>query len=418
WHRFSHSAGRVRNGETGDIACDHYRRYREDVALMREIGLDAYRFSFSWSRVFPEGTGRVNAAGLDFYNRLVDTLLKAGIEPVATLYHWDLPAALDDRGGWLNRDVASWFADYALEMFRTFDDRIRMWATLNEPWVVTDGGYLHGVLAPGHASEWETPRAAHNLLRAHGEAVSAYRSVGKNRIGIVVNLEPKHPASDSAEDAQASRRSDAYMNKQYLDPIFKGAYPDELPELFGEAWPHFPAEDLQVISQPIDFLGINYYKRGVMKNAPEAPVERASHVTRIIGRTYTTVGWEVYPPGLTEILVWVRDRYGDLPLYVTENGAAFYDPPVAEGGAVHDPLRVSYLRHHLRAIHDAMDQGVNLCGYFVWSLMDNFEWSHGYSPRFGLVHVNFETQERTLKDSADFYREVIRTRGKILEQGS
>ncbi|HEX8619667.1 MAG TPA: GH1 family beta-glucosidase, partial [Thermoanaerobaculia bacterium] len=410
WHRFVRTPGRVHNGETGDVACDHYNRYREDVALMKELGLTTYRFSISWSRILPEGTGRVNEAGLDFYRRLVDELLANGIAPNATLYHWDLPAALDDRGGWLNRDVAEWFAEYAEVMFRALDDRVTMWATLNEPWVVTDGGYLHGPLAPGHKNVWEAPRATHNLLRSHAKAVQAYRATGRNQIGLVVNLEPKYAASDSAEDAAAVARADAYMNRQYLDPVFLGSYPQELIDGYGEAWPEFPSSDLDEIKTPIDFLGINYYKRGITKADDSVLIERATRVDNPRG-TVTEVGWEVFAEGLTKTLTWVRDSYGDLPLYITENGAAFYDPPVAFNGRVEDPLRVDYLRDHIAAVRTAMQQGVNVRGYYVWSLLDNFEWALGYAKRFGIIHVDYETLQRTPKSSARYYAQVIEANG-------
>jgi beta-glucosidase len=413
WQRFCHSPGLVKNGETGDVACDHYRRYEEDVRLMRELGLNAYRFSVSWSRVLPEGKGRVNERGLDFYRRLVDALLAHGIQPLITLYHWDLPAALDDRGGWLNPDIAGWFADYASVMFKALDDRVEMWGTLNEPWVVTDGGYLHGVLAPGHKNLFEAPIASHNLMRSHGQAVQAYRALGRHRIGLVVNIEPKDPASDSPEDLAAVARADAYMNRQYLDPAIHGRYPEEMREVFGEAWPDFPQAELDQIRQPIDFLGINYYTRSVTCDDPKALPVRAGRV-RQPRHAYTETDWEVYPPGLTNTLVWVKKHYGDIPLYVTENGAAFYDPPTVEGDELADPLRVSYYRTHLLAAHEAMRQGVNLRGYFAWSLLDNFEWSLGYSKRFGIVHVDFETLRRTPKASARFYAEVIKTRGANL----
>ncbi|MGZ5493883.1 MAG: family 1 glycosylhydrolase, partial [Thermoanaerobaculia bacterium] len=305
WHRFSHTPGRVVNNENGDVACDHYRRYREDVALMRELGLTAYRFSISWGRILPEGTGRVNERGLDFYRRLVDELLKAGIAPLITLYHWDLPAALDDRGGWLNRDVANWFAEYAQVMFRALDDRVTMWATLNEPWVVTDSGYLHGPLAPGHRNLFEAPIATHNLMRSHAAAVAAYRSIGKHQIGIVVNLEPKYPASDSEEDRAAVQRADAYMNRQYLDPLFLGSYPPELADMFGEAWPQFPQSDFDPLKQKMDFIGVNYYTRGITQNDPSQIVERAKRV-RNPRAVYTETGWEMFPQGLTDILLWTH----------------------------------------------------------------------------------------------------------------
>jgi beta-glucosidase len=363
--------------------------------------------------VLPEGTGRVNEKGLDFYRRLVDALLANGIRPAVTLYHWDLPAALDDRGGWLNRDIAGWFADYASVLFRALDDRVEMWTTLNEPWVVADVGYLQGILAPGHRNLFEAPRVTHNLLRAHASAVLAYRAEGRHRIGLVVNLEPKDPASDKPEDLAATARADAYINRQYLDPVFHGRYPEEMREIFGEAWPDFPAADLDHIRQPIDFLGVNYYTRSVTCDDPRALPVRAGRV-RQTRHAHTEMDWEVFPPGLTNTLVWGKAQYGDIPLYVTENGAAFYDPPTVEGDELADPLRVSYLRAHLKAAREAMRQGVDLRGYFAWSLLDNFEWSYGYSKRFGIVHVDFETQRRTPKASARFYSEVIRTRGAVL----
>jgi beta-glucosidase len=414
WHRFSHSRGRTLNGETGDVACDHYRRYAEDIDLMRELGLQAYRFSLSWSRILPSGTGAINQKGLDFYSRLVDALLAHGIQPFATLFHWDLPAALDDRGGWLNPDVADWFAEYACVAFRALGDRVASWATLNEPWVVTDAGYLHGANAPGHRNVFETPIASHNLLRAHGAAVQVYRSErSERRIGLVVNIEPKHAATQSTLDRRATQLADAYMNRQYLDAVVHGRYPEEMREIFGEAWLETSDDDMKQIRQPIDFLGINYYTRNVVRHdsdvwpVPARPVPQTSAI-------YTETGWELYPDGLTEALCWVKDQYGDIPLYVTENGAAFYDPPVSVDGRVDDPLRVHYYREHLKAALRAIERGVDLRGYFAWSLLDNYEWSNGYSKRFGLVHVDFATQQRTIKMSGRFYRDVIRTNGALL----
>ena len=412
WHRFSHTPGLVHGNETGDVACDHYRRFRDDVLLMKELGLTAYRFSIAWGRVLPEGIGRVNEKGLDFYKRLVDALGEAGIAPMATLYHWDLPAALDDRGGWLNRDVAAWFADYARIAVRALDGRVRMWATLNEPWVVTDGGYLYGGLAPGHRNLFEAPIVTHNLMRAHGAAVDAYRAEGKHAIGLVVNIEPKYPASESDADLAATRRADAYMNRQFLDTALLGQYPEELPGIFGEAWPNFPASDLDAIRRPIDFVGVNYYTRGVMRHDAKAWPIAASRVRQ--PGEHTAMEWEVYPEGLGKTLVDVRDRYGPMPLYVTENGAAFEDPAPTHG-TVADPARVAYLRAHLRELSRAREAGVDVRGYFAWSLLDNFEWSYGTSRRFGIVRVDYDTQKRTPKDSARFYSEVIRTRGRALD---
>ena len=412
WHRFSHTPGRTYNGATGDVACDHYRRFESDIRLMQALGLNAYRFSIAWGRVLPEGRGRVNPQGLDFYQRLVDTLLTHGIQPLVTLYHWDLPAALDDQGGWLSRDSAGWFADYAQILFRALDDRVKFWITLNEPWVIADAGYLHGVHAPGHASPFEVPLVSHNLLRAHASAVQAYRAEGRHQIGLAVNLEPKYPASQHPEDLAATARAHAYMNCQYLDPVFFGAYPQVLAELFGAAWPTLTAADLDPIRQPIDFLGINYYTRTVTCDDPTAPPVRAGWVQQDRS-THTAMDWEIYPQGLIDTLQWVKNRYGDLPLYITENGAAFYDPPVVSG-LVEDPLRITYLREHLCAAHSALRNSVNLRGYFVWSLLDNFEWHYGYSKRFGIVHVDFATQQRTPKASARFYARIIHTGGAAL----
>jgi len=412
WHRFSHTPGRTAGGETGDVACDHYRRWREDVALMSELGLNAYRFSIAWGRVLPRGTGRVNAKGLDFYERLVDALLHAGIQPLVTLYHWDLPAALDDRGGWLNPDCADWFAEYTRVVVRRLDDRVKRWLTLNEPWVVSDGGYLHGVLAPGHANLFEAPIASFNLMRAHARGVAAYRAEGRHAIGLAVNLEPKYPASDSPEDLAATRRAHAYMNRQYLDPLFFGRHPAPMVEIFGEAWPERAAAELEEIRGVPDFLAVNYYTRGVTRHDPTARPVRASSV-RQPNATYTETGWEVFPRGLADTLAWLARRYGPVPLYVTENGAAFYDPPSYEG-PIDDPLRVAYYREHLRVAQQAIAAGIDLRGYFAWSLLDNFEWSHGYSKRFGLVHVDYATQKRTPKASARFYAEVVNSCGAAL----
>jgi beta-glucosidase len=410
WQRFAHTPGRTHDGDTGDVACDHYHRFREDIALMKALGLKAYRFSVAWARVLPAGRGRVNAAGLGFYDRLVDTLLEHGIEPMVTLYHWDLPAALDDRGGWLNPDIAPWFAEYAQTLFHRLDGRVKLWATLNEPWVITDGGYLHGALAPGHRNRFEAPIATHHLLRAHGMAVRAYRAAGKHEIGMVVNLEPKFPASSGSEDAAATARADAYMNRQYLDPVFLGRYPPELREIFGEAWPEWPEEDFRLIREPLDFIGVNYYTRNVTRHDPDAWPLRARAV-RQKQASYTETGWEVFPQGLTDILTWVKERYGNPPVYITENGAAFYDPPTVDEDELSDPLRVDYLRRHLRALLEAIKKGCDVRGYFAWSLLDNLEWSLGFSKRFGIVHVDFATQRRTPKASARFFSKIIAAHG-------
>jgi len=412
WHRFAHTPGRVAGGANGDVACDHYRRSAEDVELLRRLGLSAYRFSIAWSRVLPTGRGRPCRAGLDFYARLVDRLLDRDIRPCVTLYHWDHPAALDDDGGWTNPDMADRFVDYARVVFRELGDRVPMWATLNEPWVVADAGYLHGVHAPGRRNPAEVPLVSRHLLLAHGGAVRAYRAEAKREIGLVVNLEPKDPASDSAADLAATRRADAYMNRQYLDPVLLGRHPEELAEIFGDAWPGFDVPD--AIREPIDFLGVNYYTRAVVRH-DDAAFARARSVRQ--PGLHTETGWEVRPESFGSVLRWVRDRYGDVPLYVTENGAAFPDPPVAAGDVVPDPLRVDYLRRHLRVLREAIADGVDVRGYFAWSLLDNFEWAAGYTKRFGIVHVDYATQARTLKESARFYEGVVRSHGESLTDG-
>jgi beta-glucosidase len=416
WHRFSHTPGRTANGDTGDVACDHYYRYASDIGLMRELGLQAYRLSIAWGRIYPEGKGRINQAGLDFYSRLTDKLLEAGIIPNVTLYHWDLPAALDDRGGWLNPDIAEWFGDYAATMFDALADRVPMWATINEPLVVMDGGYMNGNLAPGHRNMYEAPIVTHNLLRAHGRGVQAFRArnARDSRIGLVVNLDRKYPASDSRQDEEAVARAHAYGNEQYLDPVLLGRYPAKLREIFGDAWPDWPDEDLALIKQPLDYVGVNYYTRLVVKHDETHPPINVG-VEPQVDALHTEMGWEVFPLALTHILTWLKERYGDIPLYITENGSAFMDPPEAIDGRIEDPLRVEYLRSHLHAIRDAIQQGVNLRGYFAWSLLDNYEWSHGYTKRFGIVHVNYPTQERTIKDSGRYYSRIIESNGAALD---
>ena len=408
WHRFSHTPGRTRGGADADVACDHYHRWAEDVEIMSGLGLQSYRMSLSWSRILPEGRGAVNRKGLDFYARLVDRLLEHGIAPMVTLYHWDLPAALEDLGGWLNPEVRWWFAEYARVVFEALGDRVPYWATINEPWVIAHDGYWTGVNAPGHRNAFELPRVSHHLLCAHGAALQLYRSAWKNAIGLVVNLEPKYPISAMPIDVAAVERADLYFNRQYLDPVFFGRYPEGLDQLIGEAWPPHAEEDLQLIQQPLDFLGVNYYSRRVVRHDESVWPDRAVSV-RVPGAEYTETGWEIYPEGLTDTLCWVRERYGNIPIYITENGAAVADPPPDADAIVQDPVRVRYLADHLRAVRSAIDRGVDVRGYYVWSLLDNLEWSNGFAQRFGIVAVDFATQRRTLKASALYYRDLIRS---------
>ena len=413
WYRFTHTPGRIRDDDNADLACDHYHRFREDVNWLVRLGVRAYRFSLSWTRILPEGRGRVNPAGLAFYERLVDLLLEKGILPFVTVHHWDFPAALDDLGGWTSRDSAEWFADYAEVAFGALGDRVRHWVTINEPWVIMDGGYVHGVHAPGLERPDLAPVVAHNLLRAHAKAVQRCRAQGAGSIGIVVNLEPKVAATPSEADALAARQADAYMNRIFLDPIFRGAYPEELREVFGAHWPAFPGEDVALIREPLDFVGVNYYTRGVTRYDESGVPVRAGHVT-VPGSSYTDTGWEIHPNSFAHVLRWTQDRIGTLPIYVTENGAAFPEPPTAAGEALEDPRRVEYYREHLRATRRAIEDGVRLHGYFAWSLMDNFEWSQGYARRFGLLHVDFASLKRTPKASFHFYANVVRTNASEL----
>lgn len=411
WHGFSHTPGNTFNGHTGDTACDHYHRYEQDIQLMAKLGLQAYRFSISWPRVLPSGRGRINDKGLDFYDRLIDGLVARDIVPMATLYHWDLPAKLNALGGWLNPDIAGWFADYAERMFRWLDDRVPYWLTLNEPWVVSHCGYVSGEHAPGHRNLYESAQVSRNLLRAHVSAVQAYRSTGRHEIGLAVNIEPKYPASPSTADHEATRRADAYMNRQYLDPLFLGRYPRELVDAFGDAWQGDAEFPVDLAASRIDFLGINYYSRAVVRADATALPLQASAVYQEAS-AHTDMGWEVYPEGLTDLLLDIKARYGDVPVYITENGSAFPDKVVGEG-EIDDASRVAYLREHLQSLRGAMDKGADVRGYFAWSLFDNFEWSFGYAKRFGLVGVDFPTQRRIPKASARYYADVIKRGGEL-----
>jgi beta-glucosidase len=399
WDRFSHTPGRVRDGHTGDVACDHYHRYREDVALIAELGLGAYRFSVSWPRVMPAGVGQVNQAGLDFYDRLVDELLKHGIAPHLTLYHWDLPQALEDAGGWPVRSTAHAFADYAAVVAGRLGDRVAHIATLNEPHVVSDQGYRIGSHAPGRVEPDAAVAAAHHLLLGHGLGMQAIRGVAPQlSAGIVLNFEPKHPATPHMLDQEAAIVAHDQINRWYLDPITGRGYPEDGVRAWGWRRQEVLDGDMELIAAPIDFLGVNYYTRDFVRSPLLPPLEVAAGK-----REQTEMGWEVYPAGLTEVLEFVASRTLDLPLYVTENGAAY---SVNELDPARDPERVSFLHRHLEAALDALERGVPLRGYFVWSLLDNFEWAHGCTHRFGIVHVDFETLERRVRDSGRYLAAV------------
>ena len=404
WDTFSHTPGAIRGGDTGDVACDSYHRYAEDVRLLAGLGTQAYRFSISWPRVQPDGRGQVNPAGLDHYSRLVDALLAAGIAPAATLYHWDLPQPLQDAGGWLARDTADRFADYAAVVAGALGDRMRMWITLNEPVVVTWNGHIEGSHAPGLRLGSGAFPVAHHLLLAHGRAVPVLRAATPDvPVGITNNYGPSHPASPAEADVAAARLQDVLRNRLYTDPVLLGGYPEEVAALIGDT---VVDGDLESISAPLDFLGVNYYFPELVRADPDAVFGGAP--VPWPGAPRTSFDWPVVPDGMRETLVSLRERYGAglPPVYVTENGAAYADA-VGPDGTVHDPDRVSYLDGHLRAVRAAMDAGVTVRGYFCWSLLDNFEWAEGFSQRFGLVHVDFGTQRRTPKTSYGWYRDLI-----------
>ena len=413
WDRFSHTPGNIWNEEDGDTACDHYRHYEEDVRIMADIGLNAYRFSVSWPRIFPQGGGKPNAKGLDFYRRLVEQLHGHKIKPALTLYHWDLPQALQDNGGWNNRDTAKYFAEYAAFIFENFDLPVDRWITLNEPWVVAFLGHAFGIHAPGVNDFNIALQVSHNLLLGHGLAVKAFREIGREDepIGIALNLAPIHPASDSPPDIAAARRTDGFMNRWFLDPIFRGAYPQDMAKIFSSSFtpPSMEKEDAAVIAEPIDFLGINNYTR-ILVRAGGSGDDFMGNPINPPESEYTEMGWEVYPRGLYELLTRVHSDYGPLPLYITENGAAFPDELNKEG-RVEDPRRINFLRAYLLECWKALEEGVPLKGFYVWTLMDNFEWTYGYSKRFGLVFTDYPTRERFLKNSAYWYKEVISRNG-------
>ena len=402
WDRFSATPGKVRNGDTGEVACDFYHRYPDDVRLMAEVGLDAFRFSIAWPRVLPDGRGRVNRAGLDFYDRLVDELLEHGIEPFPTLFHWDTPQALEDAGGWPARATAEAFVEYAEVVAGRLGDRVRMWTTHNEPWVCAWIGHSWGEHAPGRTSERDAVAAAHHLLLSHGLAVEAVRRAAPvAQVGITLNLAHSYPASDSPEDEAAAWEIDGGGNRWFLDPIFRGAYPSDLLERNELVSPFIREGDFAAIAAPLDFLGVNNYFRFVVGAGADGP-----RLLRDPEAPHTDMGWEVYPDGLHALLVRVADEYGPPAIYVTENGAAFGDVRVHDGH-VHDPERTAYLESHIAAVGRALDDGVPVKGYFVWSLLDNFEWAYGYAKRFGLIYVDYPTLERVPKDSFYWYRDFI-----------
>ncbi|MFI9111715.1 GH1 family beta-glucosidase [Streptomyces venezuelae] len=419
WDAFTGEPGRVKDGSHAGVATDHYRRYREDVALMAGLGVGAYRFSVSWSRVLPDGHGRVNEKGLDFYDRLVDELCASGIAPAPTLFHWDTPLALEKNGGWLDRDTAERFAAYASVVAERLADRVPLWITINEPAEVTLLGYGLGEHAPGRRLVFDALPAAHHQLLAHGLGVQALRAAGARQIGIAASHSPIWTAGDTDEDRSAAELYDLLTNRLFADPVLTGAYPDEgLASLL----PGPVAEDLKTISTPLDWYGVNYYNP-MLVGAPrpaadgssfggiEIPSDLPFAVRQIEGPERTDFGWPVVPDGLRELLAGLRERYGDRlpPLYITENGCSYDDGPDPETGRVDDTRRIAYHDGHVRALHRAMAEGADVRGYFIWSILDNFEWAEGYRQRFGLVHVDYETLARTPKASYAWYRDLIKS---------
>ena len=411
WDTLCHTPGKIHGGETGDVAADHYHRWAEDVRLMADLGLKTYRFSIAWPRIFPAGTGAVNPAGLDFYDRLVDALLANGITPYVTLYHWDLPQALQDRGGWANRDTALHFAEYARVVAERLSDRATDWITHNEPFVAAMAGHFTGEHAPGLQDPLAALKATHHLLLSHGLAVETLRASARRplKIGITLNLNPVHPASDSEADRQAAVRFDGILNRLFLDPVLRGRYPDDMLALFGLLMPQITADDLARIATPLDFLGVNYYSRTIVRHDPNVPIVEVLQI-HPAGNEYSGM-WEIYPPGMYELLTRIWNEYRPpMDILVTENGICVPDG-VDFDGRVRDERRIRYLHKHIAQVHRAMADGVPVRGYFVWSLTDNFEWAHGYGKRFGLAYVDFITLARTIKDSGRWYAQVIRENG-------
>jgi len=401
WDNFSHTPGRIEDNSTGDVACDHYHRYADDVTLMRRLGLKAYRFSTAWTRVLPRGSGRVEPRGLAYYDRLIDALLAADIEPFLTLYHWDLPQALQDAGGWSERDTCHAFADYAALMVKRLGDRVKYWTTFNEPSVVAFDGYLMGEHAPGIQDPQVAYQVAHHLMVAHGLAAQAIRAVDSSlNVGIVLNLWPADPASDSPADLAAAELTWQRGEALFPDAIFKGYYPPAVYDLVGDNMPKIQSGDMALIAQRLDYLGVNFYSRN--------SVSAEGNISPVPGAEYTEMGWEVHAPALRRLLNRLHSDYRLPPIYITENGASFPDV-VSPDGKVHDERRLDYLKNHFIQTSLAMQDGVDVRGYFVWSLMDNFEWGHGFTKRFGLVRVDYKTQKRTVKDSGMWYAKVART---------
>ncbi|WP_246944889.1 GH1 family beta-glucosidase [Bacillus pinisoli] len=410
WDTFSRIPGKVWNMDHGDVACDHYHRYEEDVEILKTLGVDSYRFSIAWPRIFPE-QGKYNPAGMDFYKRLISKLKENNIKPSVTLYHWDLPMWAHELGGWTNRESVNWFKEFANICFEELDADVDSWITHNEPWCAGFLGYHQGVHAPGHTNMEEALKAVHHILLSHGEAVDLLKNQfqSKTPIGITLNLSPVYAASNSTNDRLAANNADGYGNRWFLDPVFKGSYPVDMMNLFSKYvhdYSFIQTGDLEKISIECDFFGINYYSRSF--------VEFSSAADFLYKAAYsdydkTGMGWDIAPNEFKELIRRLREEYTNLPIYITENGAAF-DDVVAEDGRVYDTERQKYVEEHIAAVADLNDEGMNIAGYYLWSLLDNFEWAFGYDKRFGITYVDFETQKRTLKETGHRYADIIRTR--------
>ncbi len=413
WDMFCDIPGKVYQNHNGNVACDHYHRYEEDIQIIKDLGVDSYRFSIAWPRIFPS-KGEYNPEGMAFYKTLATRLREEGIKPAVTLYHWDLPMWAHEEGGWVNRDSVEWFLDYAKVCFRELDGLVDSWITHNEPWCAGFLGYHMGVHAPGHTNLDEAVRAVHHMLLSHGEAVNMLKNefASTTSIGITLNLSPVYPKTDSVNDRLAANNSDGYSNRWFLDPVFNGSYPVDMMNLFSKyvhSYDFIHEGDLKVISTPCDFFGINFYSRGLVEfSAANDFLTQGAHSDY----EKTGMGWDIAPNEFKDLIRRLRSEYTNLPIYITENGAAYDDQ--VEDGRVHDEKRIEYVEKHLQAVSDLNEEGMNIQGYFLWSLLDNFEWSFGYDKRFGIIHVNYDTQERIWKDSARWYADIVKNRGSVL----
>ena len=411
WDTFTHTKGKIFNDDNGDITIDHYNMYKEDIKLMKELNIKSYRFSIAWPRVLPDGFGEKNNKGIDFYKRLVGELLNVGIKPMVTLNHWDLPQKIQDKGGWVNRETIKYFEEYANLIFNEFSELVSIWITHNEPWVEAFLGNLYGVHAPGNKDWNKSLRVAHNLLLSHGKVVRIHKELNqKSKIGISVNLTPSYPYTDSKEDILAAQNYDGFINRWFLDPLFKGEYPEDILNQYSNSFDtsFILQDDLKIISTPMDFLGINYYTRAVAKHSNEN--ELNFEIVDLKDAEKTEMNWEIYPEGLYDLMLRIKKDYGDINIYITENGIAVNDK-MNKDGKINDEKRIDYLKKHLESLHSCIKSGVKVKGYYLWSFCDNFEWAYGYSKRFGIVFVDYKNLKRIIKDSGYWYKNVISNNG-------